>query len=828
MTPKIVNEFPVHLLVYPSRLAFDEVASSYILKDEYVFSTYIATLLQGFKFEEAGGDDDLLAKILADAVPGFSFDPADNDVNLDLSKQERLMKFVQQLRHQFNEQVTTTYVKDFLLSTSLYRSIMKGSSNQKKAHNQLCTVVSRMMEVLIKRQKGTSAISLNVEHLMNIIDLSMAETRLLELAYFFSTDVRALIFRDVLFQLGKDSSMFEHCYKVMLGEDEMCPAAEIDDALSDKSKPIQLGIISYDLKSKRMDRLSEFWVYATSNYADTDEAYYTRFVEELKEKKRTFSGAIAKMLPKDEELFRDFLKRTLKVSESAQVAKNIEFIKNRTTGLDPELVKNLDKNIADAEQDIDLSLGMNALIYGSGRLDKIGLVIEQLKTLEIPGLQVRTRDASNSDIPSITYVAQMIVHRKHKGSVLVVNKTEKALSKRNSRPSWYLDMFGDDDSPKKESADLESDEMLLIKNPVPTVWLTSSPSDITAENVGRFLFHTELKGGSRKDRRVEIEKVVEELGFSDEVSQKLSKYLELNVEQIKSAAKMVKMLELTGEEGEASLLHLVENSQKALDRTKQEQLRTSVTTYNLDLLNLAGNIKIEKIIEALKKKPKGGLCLFGPPGTGKTQLVEYMAVQLDMPLIIKPASELLNMYIGETEKNIAKAFQEAKDEGAILLLDEADSFLRDRAMAHRSWEVTQVNELLMRMERFTENGIFFCATNLMTNVDAAALRRFTFKLEFRPLTFEQRFKMLSNECAAVAELSDAKKQDLQIDLQLIKFLTPGDFAVVKRQANLMDENLSIKDWLDRLTIESKAKMVGMDRNVYNGQEGGEVTSRQEG
>lgn len=52
------------------------------------------------------------------------------------------------------------------------------------------------------------------------------------------------------------------------------------------------------------------------------------------------------------------------------------------------------------------------------------------------------------------------------------------------------------------------------------------------------------------------------------------------------------------------------------------------------------------------------------------------------------------MYVGETEQNIAKAFKEAKDKKALLIFDEADSFLQSRTNAQRSWEITQVNEML--------------------------------------------------------------------------------------------------------------------------------------
>ncbi len=65
----------------------------------------------------------------------------------------------------------------------------------------------------------------------------------------------------------------------------------------------------------------------------------------------------------------------------------------------------------------------------------------------------------------------------------------------------------------------------------------------------------------------------------------------------------------------------------------------------------------------------------------------WLADQLDAPLLAKRASDLMSMWSGETEKNLAWAFKQAETERAILLIDEADSFLHDRRGARTSWEI---------------------------------------------------------------------------------------------------------------------------------------------
>jgi hypothetical protein len=96
----------------------------------------------------------------------------------------------------------------------------------------------------------------------------------------------------------------------------------------------------------------------------------------------------------------------------------------------------------------------------------------------------------------------------------------------------------------------------------------------------------------------------------------------------------------------------------------------------------------------------------------------HLAERLDLDLVEKRFSDLSSMWLGESEKAIAAAFEEAADLRAFLILDEADSLLRDRAAAHHSWEITQVNEMLTQMERHPYP--FACTTNAPELLDTAA------------------------------------------------------------------------------------------------------------
>lgn len=121
----------------------------------------------------------------------------------------------------------------------------------------------------------------------------------------------------------------------------------------------------------------------------------------------------------------------------------------------------------------------------------------------------------------------------------------------------------------------------------------------------------------------------------------------------------------------------------------------------------------------------------------------HVADELGKPIIIKRASELLDKYLGETEKRMAAMFEQARDADALLLLDEADSFISDRAGAERKWEVTQTNEFLTQLECF--DGLFFATTNHLEMLDGASFRRFSHKIRFDYLNAEQCWNLFVQE-----------------------------------------------------------------------------------
>jgi transitional endoplasmic reticulum ATPase len=144
------------------------------------------------------------------------------------------------------------------------------------------------------------------------------------------------------------------------------------------------------------------------------------------------------------------------------------------------------------------------------------------------------------------------------------------------------------------------------------------------------------------------------------------------------------------------------------------------------------------------------------------------------------------MWLGESEKAIAAAFEEAADLRAFLIIDEDDSLLGNRLAAQHSWEITQVNETLTQMERHPYP--FACTTNALELLDAAATRRFLFKVRFLPITADQIGKAFRRAFGA----------DPPGFVLKLSGLTTADFATVARKASVLDErnSKSVAQWLE--------------------------------
>ena len=215
-----------------------------------------------------------------------------------------------------------------------------------------------------------------------------------------------------------------------------------------------------------------------------------------------------------------------------------------------------------------------------------------------------------------------------------------------------------------------------------------------------------------------------------------------------------------------------------------------MTNCNQDLKDLTEKLKNSK-------QTNYGILLYGESGSGKSFYGQYLAQELNMPIIKKRASDLIDKWVGATEKNIQAAFKEAREKKAVLLFDEADSFLFDRKYAQRDFECASTNELLTQMEDHPYP--FIMTTNLKEKIDKASLRRFLFKIKYE--------YMDEKNVAAGVKTYFGKQFKLEpAQLKELKYLCAGDFKVAKRKMDVLENGeYSNEKIYEYLLAEQKEK-----------------------
>ena len=350
---------------------------------------------------------------------------------------------------------------------------------------------------------------------------------------------------------------------------------------------------------------------------------------------------------------------------------------------------------------------------------------------------------------------------------------------------------------------------ILESNPVPVLWITNRIEHIDPAFRRRFQYHLELTSPPPGARLGLVRKALEALPVPDGFAERLSERRGLTPAQVRTAVRFARLAG-SGDHGgngdsaqeaaanERLVSRQLLHADKALGLVDTaSRQRPAATRYSLDLIHCECRFALPRLIEALRRRGMGTLCFHGPPGSGKTALAEHIASELQRPLMVRLASDLMSKYVGETEQNMARMFETAAAEGALLLLDEGDSFLRSRRGAERHYEVSEVNEMLAGMERHA--GLFICTTNAFDDLDEAALRRFSFKIRFRALRPDQRLTMFERELGAAPDEAHADR------LRALDALTLGDFAAVRQQAEILGETLSPDEFLTLLEAEHRVK-----------------------
>ena len=490
-------------------------------------------------------------------------------------------------------------------------------------------------------------------------------------------------------------------------------------------------------------------IFAKTSLIKIDSYYSRNLRSKIDVINNEFTGALFIKCESIDEIFQSAIKPC---SETNLTLKNDAHVKE-----DMQILVSFLKNAIHKKQK-----GVNVLLYGSAGTGKTELSKVIASDLNLKLYEVAYADESGyaNELQRIkSYcLAQNVLQAG--SNLLMYDEAEDVFNTRNDEKRQYGKAF--------INRSLETNE-------VPTIWITNNIYSMDEAVVRRFNLAIEL-GVPNENMRAKIIKEYSANLIDNKLIKKLAKNEHVAPAVVSNASLVVSNLN-TGDRNKA-FERVISNTLKAQGYGEIEKDKSSddlPSSYDPNFVN--SNCDLNELMKGIKESKSARVCLYGVPGTGKSAYAKFIAKSLRKPIIIKKGSDLLSMWVGGTERNIADAFEEAKNKKAVLVFDEVDSFLQDRSGASRSWEITQVNEMLVQMESF--DGIFIATTNLIDNLDKASLRRFDLKLEFGYLLPNQALNLFKKECALLKVKFDENAAKKISNLGL---LAPGDFASVRRQA----------------------------------------------
>lgn len=436
--------------------------------------------------------------------------------------------------------------------------------------------------------------------------------------------------------------------------------------------------------------------------------------------------------------------------------------------------------------------GANVLLHGAPGTGKTELAAALAAELGCP-LYLASSDCDLSLLPRYRLARAMhqqrIIPVAGKG-ILLVDEAE--------------DLFPTGDSDPQQVPTKAAINECLEENPTPTIWISNKVRHLDEAFLRRFDLVIHVSSLPARAKGNLLRKVLPAQVLDEREIRRYASQREL------SPAMLTRLAAVAIGDGANGNTDVRRNMQilsshymKTLGATPPSFSNLApILKHDLELLNT--DIPLQPVIDTMTRSTTGArLLLHGLPGTGKTAFGRAVAERLDRPLLQRQASSLLSMWLGGTERNLREMFDEARQEDGILLLDEADSFLRDRSNARAHWEATQTNELLTQMETF--DGVFICTTNRLNDLDPAALRRFDLKVEFRPLCNAQRLELVHQCCVSLGICADFNKSSLAGRVHALDGLTPGDAAAALRRLSISGEPCTIDSLLSALATECRYK-----------------------
>ncbi len=383
---------------------------------------------------------------------------------------------------------------------------------------------------------------------------------------------------------------------------------------------------------------------------------------------------------------------------------------------------------------------VHILLYGPPGTGKTTLARALCAELDLKGFEVLGQKENNAGSRRVALAACMEMVSGRPDSVIVVDEADQILN--TDRP-WFH---------SGETMDKGYLNGVLEHPQVRGIWIVNRHEDIDPAVRRRFAYSLEFPAMGVKKRTAMLEATLRrhriKRHFTTVQIRRLAEEFELTPALFAQAAQVAARVQASPAGCRAAVREVLDAQVRLQGKTRTAswgEVRGSLPFMECGVNPdrplgdiLAPVVRFDKLWKAeLPGRAPGPLALLfhGLPGTGKTATAAHLASRIDRKVISKRASDLLDPYVGMTERKLAAAFTEAAQQGAVLVLDEVDTFLSSRSNRGRSWEISMVNELLVQIEQ--HQGLVICTTNRMESLDEAALRRFALKVEFRPLTPDQ-------------------------------------------------------------------------------------------
>ncbi|MHB1609051.1 MAG: AAA family ATPase [Acidiferrobacter thiooxydans] len=413
--------------------------------------------------------------------------------------------------------------------------------------------------------------------------------------------------------------------------------------------------------------------------------------------------------------------------------------------------------------------GVNVLFYGPPGTGKTALARALAVDLGMRLLEVAVTDADGDVLApqgrarALRLVAHLAAHGQQ--AIVLFDEVEDYFREKYAFPGM-VDRVG---LGKGFSIDL------LEQVASPVVWIGNKIDDIDPALLRRFSLACEIPPPPTPVRARLAAEYLTPLGLADHpLTERIARHEGLVPGLLAQAARTTALAAIGDCEARATYYAQVLNGLlAALGQAALPGREAAILGYDEAFVN--ADCDLMALIDGIGRLGCARILCVGAPGTGKSAWARHLAEVLGRPLLTYRASDLLDPYLGMSERHMAEMFARARAQSSVLLLDECDSFLRSRVGARHHWEVTQVNEMLTQMERF--EGIFVATTNAREDIDEAAFRRFDRIVTFRPLVRDQRLALVTRILADQGMAVGLSLPETRL-LDQCEGLTVGDVAAV--------------------------------------------------